>query len=461
MCRSKSRDGASSAPTPSPVPIAPSTLAHDDLIYQQIAQLRADLDLSTTLLTRQTELIESLRTESAELRALLQSSSPSSRASVTTSSSRAAASSPPTSSAPASSSSSNGFQSKSSSLLEKQYSRTGSGAWILGDSSAVPDASSSSPPSTPAWARRSGASRLEQQASLAYSHDRRLMGGFDARFHSASSGATPKDYRVLPGRIILVRHALSMGNVDSHAYAHIPDNQISLTEEGRTQARDAGLQIYDELARHYGGDDFQVFFYTSPYKRSFETYSGMADAFLQASTEHAKEGGPHGRARLAGWQEEVQLREQDFGNFQDPEGKQREKTERLRFGRFFYRFPNGESGADVYDRITSFQNTMLRDINAGRFSSNTSIVLVTHGLALRVFLMSWFHWTVEQFLQVYNPDNASPVVLELEGSYGKSPPGWVHTKALYTISQDSRERLRGLTEEMCKYYGQSCQIDPQ
>ncbi len=35
---------------------------------------------------------------------------------------------------------------------------------------------------------------------------------------------------------------------------------------------------------------------------------------------------------------------------QDAEGKQREKAERLRFGRFFYRFPNGESGADVYDR---------------------------------------------------------------------------------------------------------------
>jgi len=37
-------------------------------------------------------------------------------------------------------------------------------------------------------------------------------------------------------------------------------------------------------------------------------------------------------------------------NFQDAEGKKREKAERLRFGRFFYRFPNGESGADVYDR---------------------------------------------------------------------------------------------------------------
>lgn len=29
-----------------------------------------------------------------------------------------------------------------------------------------------------------------------------------------------------------------------------------------------------------------------------------------------------------------------------------EKAIRIRYGRFFYRFPNGESAADVYDRIT-------------------------------------------------------------------------------------------------------------
>lgn len=60
------------------------------------------------------------------------------------------------------------------------------------------------------------------------------------------------------------------------------------------------------------------------------------------------------------------------------------------------RFPNGESGADVYDRITVFQDHLVRDINAGRFANNTSLVLVTHGLALRIFLMRWFHWSVDQ-----------------------------------------------------------------
>lgn len=40
------------------------------------------------------------------------------------------------------------------------------------------------------------------------------------------------------------------------------------------------------------------------------------------------------------------------GNFQDREKMRVEKEIRLRYGRFFYRFPNGESAADVYDRIT-------------------------------------------------------------------------------------------------------------
>lgn len=60
----------------------------------------------------------------------------------------------------------------------------------------------------------------------------------------------------------------------------------------------------------------------------------------------------------------------------------------------------------MYDRMTIFEDHLVRDINAGRYSKNTSLVLVTHGLALRIFLMRWFHWTVDQFLEVYNPPNA-------------------------------------------------------
>lgn len=42
------------------------------------------------------------------------------------------------------------------------------------------------------------------------------------------SGATPKDFRVLPDKIILVRHAESEGNVDNMAYTYSPDSQVPL-----------------------------------------------------------------------------------------------------------------------------------------------------------------------------------------------------------------------------------------
>ena len=47
-------------------------------------------------------------------------------------------------------------------------------------------------------------------------------------------------------------------------------------------------------------------------------------------------------------------------DFQDSTRITREKAERNAYGRFFYRFPNGESGSDVYDRITLFEDHMAR-----------------------------------------------------------------------------------------------------
>jgi hypothetical protein len=56
--------------------------------------------------------------------------------------------------------------------------------------------------------------------------------------------------------------------------------------------------------------------------------------------------------QLLGYQEESQLREQDWGNQQGPGAQAKNYDDRLRYGRFFYRFPEGESAADVYDRLT-------------------------------------------------------------------------------------------------------------
>ncbi|PKU72250.1 phosphoglycerate mutase-like protein AT74 [Dendrobium catenatum] len=206
-----------------------------------------------------------------------------------------------------------------------------------------------------------------------------------------------------PRRIILVRHGESEGNIDESVYTRVPDPRIGLTAKGWSQALDCGRQIHD-IASSGNVKDWKVYFYVSPYLRTLETLRGIGKAF--------------DRSNIVGIREEPRLREQDFGNFQDREKMRVEKEIRLRYGRFFYRFPNGESAADVYDRITGFRETLKADIDFGRFqppgqqNPNMNIVIVSHGLTLRVFLMRWYKWTVEQFEGLNNFDNGGLLVMQ-------------------------------------------------
>ncbi|XP_062189312.1 phosphoglycerate mutase-like protein AT74H isoform X2 [Phragmites australis] len=207
-----------------------------------------------------------------------------------------------------------------------------------------------------------------------------------------------------PRRIVLVRHGESEGNVDEAAYTRVPDPRIGLTAKGWRDAEDCGRRLRQLVSSDEGAEDWKVYFYVSPYRRTLETLRGIGRAFE-----------PH---RIAGVREEPRIREQDFGNFQDREKMRVEKEIRRRYGRFFYRFPNGESAADVYDRITGFRETLRADIDIGRFqppgqrSPNMNIVLVSHGLTLRVFLMRWYKWTVRQFEGLSNLDNGGALVMQ-------------------------------------------------
>jgi broad specificity phosphatase PhoE len=63
-----------------------------------------------------------------------------------------------------------------------------------------------------------------------------------------------------------------------------------------------------------------------------------------------------------------------------------------------------------------------RDFVKPDFPENS--LIVTHGMTLRIFLMRWFHWTVEYFERVRNPHNGEIVVMELgaEGRYVLTTP---------------------------------------
>lgn len=100
----------------------------------------------------------------------------------------------------------------------------------------------------------------------------------------------------------------------------------------------------------------------------------------------------------------------------DPKKVRTAKAERRTFGRFFFRFPNGEAGLDVYNRVSSFLATLSRDLHqfhdAGADLSNLNILIVTHGLTLRLLLMRYFQLSVDEFEQSWNSQNAKLVVMD-------------------------------------------------
>ena len=177
-----------------------------------------------------------------------------------------------------------------------------------------------------------------------------------------------------PMRIILVRHGRSEANDDSTLYSRVPDYKIELVEQGCEQARAAG----DHVREIIGGESYGV--YVSPYRRTVQTKECIVERI--------------GHAPLFDCQEPY-LREQDMGNMPGIIDNELNWEARKRYGSFFYRFPNGESCADIYDRMCGFLDNLHRQFKKPDYPDN--IVIVTHSVALCCFLFRWYHWTVEKF----------------------------------------------------------------
>ncbi|NYE94943.1 broad specificity phosphatase PhoE [Psychromicrobium silvestre] len=221
-----------------------------------------------------------------------------------------------------------------------------------------------------------------------------------------------------PRQIILLRHGQSEANIDQSIYDRIPDYRIPLTELGISEAKEAGETIRRQL------DGQKVCVYVSPYLRAYQTLEalGLGDLVDRVF-------------------EEPRLREQDWANFQNPADIAEQKELRNAYGHFFYRFRDGESGSDVYDRISSFLETLYRHWTRPDYAPNS--LLVTHGLTMRLFCMRWFHWSVEYFESLNNPENAEIRSLLRDGGHYRLEPGfqqWKPTAPGQTVLQTLQSR---------------------
>jgi broad specificity phosphatase PhoE len=198
-----------------------------------------------------------------------------------------------------------------------------------------------------------------------------------------------------PRRIILIRHGESEANVDSTVYARVPDSQIPLTERGKQQAATAGEQIANMIGNE------RVTFYVSPFLRTKQTAAELAKYYPKESLRMI---------------EEPRIREQEWGNLQDPTIMKIALKERQTVGRFFYRFHGGESGADVYDRASGFLETLFRHFEHKDCAKN--VIVVTHGLFVRLFLMRYYRFSIVEFERLANLGNCEFVVMEMSPASG-------------------------------------------
>ena len=246
-------------------------------------------------------------------------------------------------------------------------------------------------------------------------------------------------------RIFLVRHGESIGNLDEKAYGHFGDHNVPLTQWGYHQAAEAGAVIATYLAglTEQGSQKLNV--WHSPFLRTRQS----KDALLAALPVDCI-----GKVR-----EDYLLREQDFGLFTEiydhAERKQKfpdefEKWARLRSngGKFYVRPPDGESRADVAQRMRLFLQTIMHEARHG----HDSVVIVGHGVTNRAFEMNFLQHPVDWFERSANPGNADITLIE-----GTRELGYTSTLLHQAVDRQPGQN------DLCEAYGTELtkQPDPQ
>jgi len=186
--------------------------------------------------------------------------------------------------------------------------------------------------------------------------------------------------------IKLVRHGESEANVGRVLTHEVADHAIALSDRGHAQARETGVAFGRAFVEG-------ALIYCSPYLRTRQTLAGICAGAGVTLPSHRQ-----------GLYEDPRLREVEHGY--DPAAPQQEL--RRTHGWFYYRYKGGESPADCYDRTSSFLESLMRQVERKRAER---VLIVTHGLTIRCFVMRFLHLSVEEFDALDTLANCAVVTL--------------------------------------------------
>lgn len=207
--------------------------------------------------------------------------------------------------------------------------------------------------------------------------------------------------------ILLVRHARSTANEDPSVYRTTPDHMIPLCRPDD----DVAAELAGEIVARLDLDAESVCSWSSTYLRCVQTERlVLACAF----------GERVGRVRQ---RSSFLLREQEFGDWDCLTEEEMEAADPVRYakrqrltdnlGRFYFRYPGGESRADVTQRISIF----IGKIHRSRYAHH---LVFLHGVTQRAFRMAWLNRSVDWFEEEPNPPNGSVLMIrrDAEGFWG-------------------------------------------
>lgn len=182
-------------------------------------------------------------------------------------------------------------------------------------------------------------------------------------------------------KIIFIRHGESESNVDKNILSWKPDSKIQLTESGKSQAFEAGKILNEKNIV-----DLNVF--CSPHARTRETFQEILK----------------GLSNVHSLKFDHRLREIDIGNSITDFKKIHE--DRKRVGKFYYRFPDGESCADVHLRVTQW-------LSENNIKDGKNYLIISHAATINIFRMIFENLSIDEFENLPKPKNCEMITYDV------------------------------------------------
>lgn len=199
---------------------------------------------------------------------------------------------------------------------------------------------------------------------------------------------------MIPKNIYVLRHGQSKGNIDWKHYLTVKDCDVELTPLGKLQAARTGI----ELAEKIGKSNCRI--YSSHYTRAEHTASIILSMLDGGNCSHSIE---------------ESLRELKWMGDNVISNPKIQKDQRAHMLNFQSANEGGESALDVYQRVEKFINRLYTESLSDRFPEN--VIIVSHGIAIRVLLMRLLKWNFKTYETLENPRNCEVFHLQANSEF--------------------------------------------